>query len=132
MAKVLIVDECDVDRARIAGLLAAAGLAVRSARSIDTGLRIARAEHPDLVLMDLFLPSMVGIQTTRVLARDPATAAIPVVIMAAPAYASHKVRALWFGARDLLIKPLGARALHSVILPLASPISIPGRAAVGQ
>jgi len=132
MGKVLIVDGSGGYRDQIARLLEDNGLVVRSARSSREALQIARAERPDLVLMDIFMPEMDGIHAARTLARDPATESIPVVITAAPAYASHKVRALWLGARDLLIKPLGARALHSVILPLTRPAAVWGHVAVGR
>jgi len=132
MGTVLIVEDSDNYRAQMRTLLEDAGLAVRSAPDTQAALQMARAERPDLVLMDIFMPEMDGIHAARTLARDPATESIPVVITAAPAYASHKVRALWLGARDLLIKPLGTRALHSVILPLARPASTWGQAAVGR
>ena len=133
MREVLIVERDVGTQDQIKRLLSRAGLRVRVTDGTDEGVRIARAARPDLILMEIFMPEMDGIHAARVLARDPLTKTIPVVITAAPAYASHKVRALWLGARDLLIKPLGARALHNVILPLAADTApSPPRIAVGQ
>src|SRR3954469_92520 len=67
-----------------------------------TGLALARAEQPDVILMDLSLPVVDGWKTTRQLRRDPVTAWIPIVAVTAHAMAGDEDRALASGCDDYL------------------------------
>jgi two-component system, cell cycle response regulator DivK len=76
-----------------------------------TALALARAEQPDVILMDLSLPIMDGWDATRRLRLDPATAWIPVVAVTAHAMAGDEARALASGCDDYLPKPVDEELL---------------------
>ena len=71
-----------------------------------TALSLARAEQPDVILMDLSLPVVDGWEATRRLRHDPATAWIPIVAVTAHAMAGDEARALASGCDDYLPKPV--------------------------
>ncbi|MGQ0615347.1 MAG: response regulator [Planctomycetaceae bacterium] len=86
---------------------------MRPLRAIDgeTGLRLARAEAPDLVLLDLMMPGLDGLEVCRRLRADPATARIPIVMMTAKAEETDAVIGLGVGADDYVRKPFGLKEL---------------------
>jgi two-component system, cell cycle response regulator DivK len=73
---------------------------------------IARAQLPDLILMDLSLPGIDGWEAVRLLRRDPATAWIPIVAVTAHAMAGDEARALACGCDDYLSKPVDEELLR--------------------
>ena len=73
MATILIIEDNPANMKLACLLMTNAGHAVLSARDAETGLTIARSEHPDLVLMDIQLPGMDGFAATAVLKADAAT-----------------------------------------------------------
>ena len=79
------------------------------------GLAVAREHQPDAILLDLHLPDMSGDQVLRQLRDDPATAAIPVVILSADATPGQVERLLAAGANAYLTKPLDVRELLDVL-----------------
>ena len=76
------------------------------------------AHGADLVLMDLFGPEMDGLVATRILSRDPATTDIPVVMVPSPSFSGQRIRAIWSGASDYLIKPLREPELAGCVIAL--------------
>ena len=91
------------------------GFEVLSAANADAGLDLARARHPDLVLMDVVMPGLNGFQATRQLARDPDTSAIPVVMVSTKSQETDRVWAMRQGARGYLTKPIDERLLLQTI-----------------
>lgn len=71
----------------------------------------AVAEKPDLILLDLMLPGIGGLEVCRLLKTDPRTAAIPVIMLTAKSEESDKVIGLGIGADDYVTKPFGLREL---------------------
>jgi DNA-binding response OmpR family regulator len=85
------------------------GYAVRSAADGETGLILARSEKPDLVLVDVMLPRLGGLEVVRAIrAEDPD---LPVLILSAKGQESDKVAGLQLGADDYLVKPFGLKEL---------------------
>lgn len=82
------------------------GFETDSAGDGEEGLEKARATHPDLILMDVVMPGVNGFQATRELARDPATASIPVVIVTTKDQQTDRIWGLRQGAVDYLVKPV--------------------------
>jgi signal transduction histidine kinase/CheY-like chemotaxis protein len=80
-----------------------------SAMQGQLGIDLARQHRPDLILLDLHLPDMSGEEVLRTLREDPATSAIPVVMISADATSSTAKRLLEAGARSYLTKPLDMR-----------------------
>lgn len=72
----------------------------------EEGLRIALENQPDLILMDLALPKMDGFELMDILKRDPATNAIPIIILSAQVQKKTEERALQAGASGFITKPI--------------------------
>lgn len=82
------------------------GYRVMTAPDGETGLQLARATPPDLILMDLDLPGIDGWEATRRLKAAPETAHIPVIALSAHAMAEHRASALEAGCDDVATKPV--------------------------
>jgi signal transduction histidine kinase len=115
MARILIVDDSDASLTLIARELDRAGYAITTAGSGGEALQRARAERPDLILLDGIMPGMDGFETCRRLKRDPELAAIPVLMWTALDAPEHVVRGLEAGAYDYIPKPFVAEVLHARI-----------------
>jgi phosphate regulon transcriptional regulator PhoB len=88
-----------------------AGFAVGKATDGATGLRLAREESPALVILDLMLPKMPGLEICKVLKTDAATRQIPVLMLTAKAEEIDRIVGLEFGADDYVTKPFSPREL---------------------
>ncbi len=116
MAKtVLIVEDNELNMKLFHDLLEASGYATLQSRTGQTALELARAHRPDLVLMDIQLPGMSGLDVTRELKKDPALAAIPVVAVTAFAMKGDEERMRAGGCEAYLSKPISlAKFLETV------------------
>ena len=84
---------------------------VLTAKSGTAGLALSRSENPDLVLLDLMLPGMDGIDVCRKIKEDPLTRSIPIVMVTAKGEESDVVLGLGMGADDYVTKPFSPREL---------------------
>lgn len=109
--KVLIVENDPMSRELSRRVLVAGGYRVTLANDAEEALRVAPRLKPHLVLMDMRLPGMDGIEATKRLRRTRATARIPVAVLSAQAFADDVARARDAGATEYLTKPIGAREL---------------------
>ena len=109
--KILVVeDEADILEV-IEYNLAREGYRVISARDGESGVRSARRDSPDLVLLDLMLPGLDGIEVCRRLKADPVTSAIPIIMVTAKGEESDVVLGLGVGADDYVTKPFSPKEL---------------------
>jgi len=109
--RVLIVeDEPDI-RDLLVFHLEREGYQVTQCRSGAEALRVARATPPDLVLLDLMLPEMDGLEVCRRLRQEPATQALPIVMLTARGDEVDRVLGLELGADDYVVKPFSPREL---------------------
>jgi two-component system cell cycle response regulator DivK len=115
MAKVLIVEDNATNMALAIFLLQSVGHKVLSATDAETGLRIARAERPNLILMDIQLPGMDGLEATAELKRDDATGAIPVIALTALAMKGDEERIRAAGCDGYIAKPMRYREFLTAI-----------------
>jgi PAS domain S-box-containing protein len=92
-----------------------------TAPTAEIGLALARTHHPKLVLMDLNLPGMNGIEALRVLRASPETASIPVVAVSAAAFASDREKGGQAGFDGYLTKPIQLDLLDDLLNDLLSP-----------
>ena len=106
MAKVLIIEDNSANMTLAVFLLQSAGHAVLSARDAEAGLTLARDEQPDLILMDIQLPGMDGLQATALLKRDDATRGIPVIALTALAMKGDEERIRAAGCDGYIAKPM--------------------------
>ena len=95
MARILIIEDNPANMKLASLLLRNAGHTALCAVDAETGLTLARAEQPDLILMDIQLPGMDGLAATALLKKDPATAAIPVIALTAMARKATRKKARW-------------------------------------
>ena len=115
MAKVLVVEDNPANMKLAALLLRNAGHAVLCATDAETGLTLARAERPDLILMDIQLPGMDGFAATAMLKQDPATARIPVIALTALAMKEDQEKSQAAGCDAYISKPLRYQELYAAI-----------------
>ena len=106
MAKVLIIEDNATNLVLAIFLLESVGHTVISATDAETGLSLARAQRPDLILMDIQLPGMDGLQATGLLKQDEATRGIPVVALTALAMKGDEERIRAAGCDGYIAKPM--------------------------
>ena len=111
MPKILIVDDEPDVVELVAFNLKAAGFEVVSAADGAEALRKARLTAPDLILLDLMLPEVNGLEVCKLLRRDPATAPIPIIMLTAKASEIDRILGLELGADDYITKPFSPREL---------------------
>ncbi len=111
----LVVDDSTANRRILAGLLESAGVTVLTASGGLQGVELARTRRPDIVLMDLKMNDLDGLEATRRLAADPHTAKIPVVAVTASALGDIQQTARDAGCVDYLAKPIRAQALFAML-----------------
>jgi two-component system phosphate regulon response regulator PhoB len=111
MARVLVIeDEADLQQV-LEYNLRQAGHEVRIASQGMEGLKQARDEHPDLILLDLMLPDVSGNEVCKQLKRSEGTAAIPVMMLTARGEEIDRVLGFELGADDYVVKPFSVREL---------------------
>ena len=106
MAKVLIVEDNAANMTLAVFLLQSVGHTVLSATDAEAGLTLARDEQPNLILMDIQLPGMDGLEATALLKRDAATGAIPVIALTALAMKGDEARIRAAGCDGYIAKPM--------------------------
>jgi len=106
MAKVLIVEDNAANMTLAVFLLQSVGHTVLSATDAEAGLTLARDEQPNLILMDIQLPGMDGLEATVLLKRDEATRAIPVIALTALAMKGDEERIRAAGCDGYIAKPM--------------------------
>jgi two-component system cell cycle response regulator DivK len=106
MATVLIVEDNPANMTLAVFLLQSVGHTVVSATDAEAGLTAARARQPDLILMDIQLPGMDGLEATALLKHDEATRAIPVIALTALAMKGDEERIRAAGCDGYIAKPI--------------------------
>ncbi len=115
MSRILIVDDSPTESFKISGVLKRHGHEVLAAESGEQALQVARDSKPDLILMDIVMPGLNGFQATRQLTRDPATSAIPVVMLTSKGQEADRIWGERQGARGYLVKPVDDSVLVATI-----------------
>ena len=108
---VLVVEDNEKNLKLVRDILRYEGFDVMEARTAEDGVALATERLPDLVLMDVQLPGMDGVEALRRLRRRSATASMPVVAVTALAMKDDRVRLLEAGFDGYLEKPISARDL---------------------
>ena len=115
MAKVLIVEDNPTNMSFVVFLLESEGHTVLTATDAETGLTLARDEQPDLILMDVQLPGMDGLEATVLLKSDEATRAIPVIALTAQAMKGDEERVRAAGCDAYIAKPMRYKEVLATI-----------------
>ena len=116
--KILVVDDSPTERHVLVEMLTSAGYTVITAESGEEGIDKAKAELPDLVLMDVVMPGLNGYQATRTLTRDDVTKHIPVIVCTSKGQETDKIWGLRQGAHDYMVKPINGEELLAKIAAL--------------
>jgi CheY-like chemotaxis protein len=117
---VRVVEDNDKNRKLARDLLSFRGFRVAEATTATDALIAARAEPPDLVLMDVALPDMDGVEALRLLRSDPMTKDVPVGAVTAFAMKGDRERLLDAGFDGYVAKPIDARTFVDGLLPICN------------
>ena len=113
--KVLVVDDSKTELMFLTDLLQKKGMQVRTAENAEEAFRRLAEEKPDLILMDVVMPEMDGVEATAYLRGKPELAHLPIVALSANASLADQARALSAGANAFLPKPIERDALLAQI-----------------
>lgn len=113
--KILIVDDDKQTRIVLTEVLSHFGYATETAENGTEALEKTRAKKPDLILLDIFMPEMNGIEVCRSTRKDPETRYIPIMVMTGFADGKVKMQCLEAGANDFLAKPIDYAELNARI-----------------
>lgn len=122
---VLVVEDNEKNRKLARDLLSFRGFRVAEATTATDALIAARAEPPDLVLMDVALPDMDGVEALRLLRSDPLTKGVPVVAVTAFAMKGDRERLLDEGFDGYVAKPIDVRTFVDALLSIRN-LGTPG------
>jgi two-component system, cell cycle response regulator DivK len=114
-ATVLYVEDNEYNRKIVRQLLTRTSYRLREAADGEAALGMVREERPDLILMDVQLPKMSGLDVTRALRDDPATADVPIIVVTSFALSGDEQRAMAAGASAYIAQPYSPRELLALI-----------------
>ncbi len=114
--RILLVEDNQDNRVIYGTMLRAHGFDVHEVDGGEAAVSVARTTRPELVLMDLGLPLVDGVEATRRLKGNPETAAIPVLALTAHGLASERARAEAAGVDGYLMKPISSEALLRAVM----------------
>lgn len=111
MANILIVDDSPTEIHVMTSMLEKHGFSVSTANSGEEGVAKAKADKPDLILMDVVMPGMNGFQAARQISSDAETSSIPIIIVSTKDQETDKMWGLRQGAKDYVTKPANEKEL---------------------
>ena len=115
MARILIVDDSPSQLMGMKRIVEKLGHEALSAEDGAAGVEAAKANLPDLILMDVVMPNLNGFQATRSITREPSTKHIPVILVTTKDQDTDRMWGMRQGARDYLTKPFAEADLTDVI-----------------
>jgi two-component system cell cycle response regulator DivK len=115
MATILVIEDNPANMTLATFLLKSAGYTVLSATNAEAGLALARREQPDLVMMDIQLPGMDGLEACAILKKDETTRDIPVIALTALAMKGDEERIRAAGCDGYIAKPLAYREFLATV-----------------
>jgi two-component system cell cycle response regulator DivK len=113
--KILLVEDNAANMTLATFLLQSAGYEVITATDAETGVSLARSQNPALILMDIQLPGMDGLQATALLRADESTRAIPVIALTALAMKGDEERIRAAGCDGYIAKPLDYKSFLATV-----------------
>ena len=115
MSLILIVEDNEKNMKLVRDVLQVKGYETLEAGTGEDGLKMARARKPDLILMDIQLPGMSGIEALKALRAAPATAAIPVVAITASVMQQDRQQIMNAGFDGFIEKPINLRVFLDTV-----------------
>lgn len=121
---ILMIEDNAINMKLFSVMLQSAGYRVLWSENAEEGIPLIEREQPDLVLMDIGLPGMNGLQATRLLKENPRTAAIPVIAVTAHSLQSDRDEAIRAGCSEYIAKPV---RLNQFLDTIAAVLQARGR-----
>ena len=115
MAKILVVEDNEINRDMVVRRLQRRGFTIVSAVDGQQGIDMTRSEKPDLILMDMSLPVVDGWEATRQIKSDPDIKHIPIIGLTAHAMVGDRDKAIQAGCNDYATKPVEFEKLVGLI-----------------
>ncbi len=115
MPTILLVDDEPTIRILVRAALEGTGYPLLEAADGITALELARSERPDLILLDVALPRLSGLEVCRQLKEDPATADTPIFLLTGFVQQTDRQAAVDAGAEDFIAKPFSPTALVALV-----------------
>ena len=114
-AKILVIEDNPLNMELVCDILEANDFAVFQACAAQEGIQIAKENNPHLILMDIQLPGMDGLEATQILKEDILTKDIPVVALTAHAMKGDEEKAINAGCNGYITKPIDTRELPNLV-----------------
>ena len=130
MPRILLVEDNEMNRDMLSRRLERRGYEVLIAVDGQAGIDMAKAQNPDLILMDMSLPVIDGWEATRTLKDGPDTSEIPIIALTAHAMSTDRDKALEAGCDDYDTKPIELPRLLAkmeALIPATTPKAIPAK-----
>jgi twitching motility two-component system response regulator PilH len=127
--KALIIDDSATVVAALKKILKSAGYATLEAHDAESGLEIARSDHPDIIFLDIVLPGMNGFAALRALRRDVLTRDVPIIMISGNEQATEQFFGSRIGADDFMKKPFSRLEVFARIGRLLDDERVPRRRA---
>ncbi len=113
--KVLIVEDIQLNIELATDILKLKGWDVMQAKSAEEGIEIAKKQPPDIILMDISLPGMDGLEATKILKENSNTQNVPVIALTAHAMRGDKQKAMDAGCNGYISKPIDTRSFAGTV-----------------
>lgn len=113
--RVLLMEDSEINQLIMERFFSHVGIALHIASNGEDGLRLARAVHPDIIILDMHMPRMTGYEVIQHIRRDRDLAHIPVIAISADAFREQQNEAKAAGVNEYLIKPIEFDRLYNVI-----------------
>ena len=117
--KILLVEDNEFNRKIVRDLLARQPYDLLEAHDGEAGVMAARRDKPDVIVMDVQLPKLSGLDTTRAIRAEPETSKIPIIVVTSFALSGDDKKAMDAGASAYLAKPYSPRQLLDTIRRMA-------------
>ena len=118
--RIMVVDDSPTERHVLNDFLTRKGFEVIIAENGEQAIAKAKAEKPDLILMDVVMPGINGYQATRTITRDDSTRDIPVIMCTSKDLPTDRIWGMRQGALDYMVKPVNLEELLGRIAQLGA------------
>ena len=112
---ILVIEDNALNMKLVKSLLGIGKYSVLAAEDAESGMQVARENHPDLILMDIQLPGMDGLTATKILKEDQKVSAIPIVALTSHAMEGDDKKALAAGCDGYIAKPIDTKNFLATI-----------------
>ena len=121
MKRILVIEDTEDNRRILRDLLTRAGFELIEAADGESGVSMATAHHPDLILMDIQLPVFDGYEATRRIRANPDTSRIPIIAVTSYALSGDETKAIDAGCNGYVAKPFSPRKILAMVQEFLPP-----------